>query len=253
MKNHYHFIKSILLLLSISLLASCSSVTVEEQLVADTPTNPEVSQRIVQNNKDVEAKPGHLNYRPIRVKDTEIVTIPSGSLFRDDKAIGIFQPRNKYQIGDMILIKLDEKMLAKKQLNFQSKKTDSYTLDPVTLNAGSINIDGTKLNAEYDQEKDFDSSAESKQSNSLVGDITVFVRELSHNGNLIVAGEKWMTLNKGKEYIRFSGEIRVADIARDNTISSVKVGNTQIEFTGQGVLQNNQDVSFLGTLFGVLD
>ncbi|MEI6895508.1 MAG: flagellar basal body L-ring protein FlgH [Colwellia sp.] len=253
MKNTYHFIKPMLLLLTMSLLTSCSSLSDEEQLVADSPTNPNVSQRSVQIDEDAEAKPGHLNYRPMRLKNIDAVVIPSGSLFRADKAIGLYQPRNKYQIGDMILVKLDEQMTAQKRLNYTSEKTDSYTLSPVVLNAGSINIDGTKLNAEYDQEKDFDSSAQSRQSNSLVGNITVFVREFSHNGNLIVAGEKWMTLNKGKEYIRFSGEIRVEDIAKDNTISSVKVGNTQIEFTGQGELQDNQDVSFLGTLFGVLD
>lgn len=252
MKPFSYITKATLLLLNIIFLASCSTVSVEEQLVAESPTNPNVSQRIVQA-KDEEAKPGHLNYRPMRIKNIDTVEVPSGSLFRADKAIGLYQPRNKYQIGDMILVKLDEKMLAKKQLNYKSNKADSFSLDPVVLNAGSINIDGTSLNAEYEQEKDFDSSAASNQSNSLVGDITVFVREFSHNGNLIVAGEKWMTLNKGKEYIRFSGEVRVADIAKDNTISSVKVGNTQIEFTGQGDLQNNQDVSFLGTLFGVLD
>ena len=253
MKSFSYITKATLLLLNVILLTSCSSVSVEEQLVAESPTNPDVSQRSVQAKSDEEAKPGHLNYRPMRIKNIDSVVVPSGSLFRADKAIGLYQPRNKYQIGDMILIKLDEKMLAKKQLNYKSKKADSYSLDPVVLNAGSINIDGTSLNAEYDQEKDFDSSAASNQSNSLVGDITVFVREFSHNGNLIVAGEKWMTLNKGKEYIRFSGEVRVADIAKDNTISSYKVGNTQIEFTGQGDLQNNQDVSFLGKLFGVLD
>lgn len=236
----------------IYLISSCSSVEVDEQLVSDSPTNPNVSQRIAQQNED-EAEPGHVNFRPMRIKSTGFVAIPSGSLFTPNKAIGLYQPSNKYDIGDMILVKLDESMSAKKKLNYKTKKNDSYTLEPVSLNAGSIHIGGNNLNAEYDQEKDFDSSAESKQSNSLIGDITVFVREFTHNGNLIVAGEKWMTLNKGKEYIRFSGEIRAQDIAKDNTISSVKVGNSQIEFTGQGSLQDNQEDTLLGTLFSILD
>ena len=245
-------IKLIVVILTAHLVLSCSSVPEDENLVAESATNPNVSQRAVQK-KEQEVKPGHVNFRPIRVESNEVVALPSGSLFRDNRAIGLYQPNSKYEIGDMILVKLDENMSAKKNLNFKSQKSDSFTLDPVTLNAGSIHISDDNLNAEYEQEKDFDSSAESKQSNSLVGDITVFVRDFTHNGNLIVAGEKWMTLNKGKEYIRFSGEIRAVDIEKDNTISSVKVGNSQIEFTAKGSLQDNQDTSLLGTLFSILD
>lgn len=252
MKNISYLTKYVVLLLTISVVSSCSSVPADEQLVAESPTNPNVSQRTVQQTEDG-VRPGHVNFRPVRVDNTDVVAVPSGSLFRPNRAIGLYQPNSQYEIGDMILVKLDENMSAKKQLNYKSQKSDSFTLDPVTLNAGSISVDGDKLNAEYEQEKDFDSSAESKQSNSLMGDITVFVRNFTHNGNLIVAGEKWMTLNKGKEYIRFSGEIRAIDIEKDNSISSVKVGNSQIEFTGQGSLQENQDPSLLGTLFSILD
>lgn len=252
MKITLYITKLTVLLLSMYFVSSCSTAPVDEQLVSDSPTNPNVSQRTVQKQEE-EIKPGHINYRPMRIKQTDAVELPSGSLFRPNKAIGLYQPSNKYEIGDMILVKLDESMSANKRLNYKTQKSDSFSLDPVTLNAGSISISGDKLNADYEQEKDFDSSAESKQSNSLTGDITVFVREFTHNGNLIVAGEKWMTLNKGKEYIRFSGEIRAQDVEKDNSISSVKVGNSQIEFTGKGSLQDNQDDSLLGTLFSILD
>jgi len=252
MNNTPCIIKTINLLFTSLLVLSCSSVQVDEELVADSSTNPQVSQRTVQKG-DEEVEPGHVNFRPVRVDNTEIINLPSGSLFRADKAIGLYQPNSKYEIGDMILVKLDENMSAKKNLDYKTQKTDSFKLNPVTLNAGSINVTKQNINAEYDQEKDFDSSAESKQSNSLVGDITVFVRSFTYNGNLIVAGEKWMELNRGKEYIRFSGEIRTKDIDKNNTISSVKVGNSQVEFTGKGDFQENQNISFLGKLFGILD
>jgi len=244
--------KSFSVFLGIQLVLACASVPADEQLVAESPTHPNVTQRIAQQ-QETEVNRGHASFRPVKIENTEAITLPSGSLFRANRAIGLYQPNSKYEIGDMILVRLEEQMSANKQLDYKTQKSDSFTLKPVTLNAGSINVSGDKLNAEYDQEKDFDSSAQSKQSNSLMGDITVFVREFTHNGNLIVAGEKWMTLNKGKEYIRFSGEIRAVDIGKDNTISSVKVGNSQIEFTGQGDLQENQEGSFLGTLFSILD
>ncbi|MGL1958670.1 MAG: flagellar basal body L-ring protein FlgH [Colwellia sp.] len=244
--------KTIVLFISMFVLSACSNVSVDEQLVSDSPTNPNVSQRLPDIEQD-EVNPGNINFKPLRIENTEVVALPSGSLFRADKAIGLYQPSNKYELGDMILVKLDEKMAAKKQLKYKSNSSDSFLLNPVTLNAGSIHIGGDNLNGKYDQEKDLDSSAESKQSNSLIGEINVFVREITANGNLIVAGEKWIKLNQGKEYVRFSGEIRTDDIRKDNTISSIKVGNTQIEFTGKGSLQDNQKPVFLSKLFGLLD
>jgi len=179
--------------------------------------------------------------------------MPSGSLFNPQRAIGLYQPASHYQVGDMILVQVEEKTSADKSVKFKTDKKGHFELQPVTFNAGPINIGDNDLNAEYEQEKDFDSSAQTKQKNSLRGDITVYVLEVLANGNLIVAGEKWITLNTGEEFIRFSGEIRVSDISIDNTISSVKIGNAHIEYSGVGEMQDNQDPSLLGKLFSILD
>ena len=121
------------------------------------------------------------------------------------------------------------------------------------LNAGPIAVDGSKLNAEFLQDNEFDASSQTKQNNSLNGDITVYVKEIAPNGNLLVAGEKWISLNSGDEFIRFSGEVRIADINQDNSIASVKVGNARIEYGGNGRLHNNQESSLIGKIFSILE
>jgi len=241
------------LLFLFCLLTACSNTQpVDEQVVANSPTNPKVKQRpMAEYSKEVE--PGDPRFTPVRASLIDTVQLPSGSLFNSRRAIGLYQPSSLYQVGDMILVEVEEKTSANKSVNYKTDKKGSFDLQPVTFNAGPINIGDNDLNVNYEQEKDFDSSAQTKQKNSLKGDITVFVIEVLKNGNLVVAGEKWITLNTGDEFIRFSGELRVSDVSIDNTISSVKIGNAHIEYSGVGEMQNNQEASLLGKLFSILN
>ncbi|MEL7375069.1 MAG: flagellar basal body L-ring protein FlgH, partial [Pseudomonadota bacterium] len=76
----------------------------------------------------------------------------------------------------------------------------------------------------------------SSQSNRLDGDITVTVVKRLANGNLVIRGEKWVTLNQGDEFIRLSGIIRPYDIAPDNSVPSGRVADARITYSSKGVL-----------------
>ena len=243
----------ILTLLLVLVVTACSTpITNDEQVIASSPTNPNVKQRAIQPTKtDIER--GDPEFRPVRVDPFPAVKVPTGSLFDPDNLVGLYQRNNRSRMPSSAWKKKAEKTSSKKTLNYSRDKSGNFTLDPVTVNAGPLQINGGKLNADFEQENEFDSSAETKQDNSLEGDVTVYVLEIMPNGNLLVAGEKWMTLNKGEEFIRFSGEIRPSDIDNDNTVSSVKVGNSRIEFSGKGEQQDNQESSLLGKLFGILE
>jgi len=244
-----------LLILSFLLTACNTTVPVDEEVVANTPTHPKVSQRPVykESKKEKDIEPGDPRFRPVRNASVETIQLPSGSLFNPHNAVDIYQASSQYSVGDMVLVQVDESTSANKSINYKSDKKGSFELKPVSLNIGPIGLGENDLNADYEQTKDFNSEAKAKQKNSLKGDITVYVTEVRNNGNLIVAGEKWITLNTGEEFIRFSGEIRSTDISLHNTISSVKVGNAHIEYSGVGEMQDNQDPSLIGKIFSILD
>jgi flagellar L-ring protein precursor FlgH len=92
------------------------------------------------------------------------------------------------------------------------------------------------LSGSISGENSFDGGGSSNQSNSLIGDITVTVVERYANGNLRIYGEKWVTLNQGKEFIRLSGIIRSFDIGPDNSVVSTKVANAKITYSSKGAL-----------------
>ncbi|MBB1383389.1 flagellar basal body L-ring protein FlgH, partial [Shewanella sp. SR41-2] len=69
------------------------------------------------------------------------------------------------------------------------------------------------------------------------------------NGNLVIRGEKWISINNGDEFIRVTGMIRSEDINPDNTIDSTRVANARIQYSGTGTFADSQKVGWLSSFF----
>ena len=69
------------------------------------------------------------------------------------------------------------------------------------------------------------------------------------NNNLIIRGEKWLTLNAGDEYIRLTGIIRPEDISPGNQIESSKIANARIQYSGTGSFSEAQQQGWLTRFF----
>lgn len=234
-----------------TLLGCSPTPSQEEVVVANSPTNPDVEQRVVSQQSPV-TQQGDPDYAPPRVIPIEQVRAPTGSLFNPDSAIGLYERHANFQIGDMILVELDEATQSQKSVDFNRDKSSAFEIEPITVKLGGIQVDGD-VEVDHSQESDFASSAQTRQSNSMSGSITVYVTAIMPTGNLIVTGEKWITMNQGKEYIRFSGEVRKQDIDENNTVLSSKVGNALIEYNGTGDLVENQDRSVIDKLFAIFE
>lgn len=242
--------QKVFLLIIFTITGCAQTVTEEEEVVASSPTNPKVEQRAVSPDSS-EPAPGDPTYAPPRAYPVDQVRIPSGSLFNPELAMGLYERHTRYRIGDMILVKLDEETQSEKSLDYNQDKNSSFDIEPLTLRVGGIQIEGDNLEVDHAQDSEFESSSQASQSNSLQGSITVYVTAITPAGNLLITGEKWITMNQGKEYIRFSGEVRKQDVDESNTVMSSKVGNALIEYSGTGELQNNQKRSVIDKLFAI--
>ncbi|WP_194945056.1 flagellar basal body L-ring protein FlgH [Shewanella sp. TC10] len=226
-------------------MSACTTTEVAEIKV---PTKENTTVNVVETTDEV--MKGDPDFRPVRNNNIQQAQQITGSIFNPNNVYNIYQNNNRYEVGDMILIRLNEEMTSKKSVSYKRDSSNNFDMSP-NITAGNINIDENNLSADYSQDKSFDSSSASNHNNSLSGTITVAVREKLPNGNLVVAGEKWLKLNKGDEYVRFSGEIRVTDIDSDHSIDSSMVGNTVIEVSGKGEQQDNQDPSLITKLLSV--
>lgn len=75
------------------------------------------------------------------------------------------------------------------------------------------------------------------------------VVEVLASGNLVIEGEKLLTLNQGEERVRIKGEVSPADIASDNTVLSSRVADARIEYAGSGSLADANEQGWLTRIF----
>jgi flagellar L-ring protein precursor FlgH len=56
-------------------------------------------------------------------------------------------------------------------------------------------------------------------------------------------------LNQGEEFVRLSGYVRANDIDSDNSVSSQRVANARIAYSGRGALADANTAGWLTRLF----
>ena len=173
-----------------------------------------------------------------------------GAIYQPGTSLLLFEDIKARRVGDMITVTLQEQTDAAKSADTgTTKSTSSEISDPIIFGNSPTHNGNPVFRNSLQSEHEFDGAGESSQSNSLTGSITVSVVEVLANGNLVVQGEKWININQGEEYIRLRGIVRPRDVSADNTIASTRVANAQIQYSGEGVLNETNSVGWLARFF----
>lgn len=176
----------------------------------------------------------------------------NGAIYQAGHDIALFENAVARRVGDTLTIRLLESTNATKSSSTSTSKATNVEMPGVTIAGRPVTANGTPiLNAQVDNSSSFDGSGGSSQSNRLVGDITVTVAQRLPNGNLLIRGQKWITINQGREYVRIQGIVRPIDIDPDNSISSLKVADAQIGYGGKGALNDANTPGLLARFFNV--
>jgi flagellar L-ring protein precursor FlgH len=176
----------------------------------------------------------------------------NGAIFQTGHDVALFENSVARRVGDTLTIKLNENTNASKSSSTTTAKATKAELPGPTIAGRPVTAHGTPiLEASVDNSTSFDGSGDSSQSNRLVGDITVTVAQRLPNGNLLVRGQKWITINQGREYVRIQGIVRPIDIESDNSISSLKVADAQIAYGGKGALNDANTPGLLARFFNM--
>ncbi len=190
------------------------------------------------------------SYEPPRPAEPAYQPPTNGAIYRSGTDVRLFEDLKAGRVGDILTVRLVEQTNASKNAQTSTSKTTETTLQNPTVFGRPLTKDGTPLfEASLNGEQGFDGSGSSSQSNSLVGDITVTVVDRLPNGNLVIRGEKWVTLNQGREFIRLSGIIRPTDIEPDNSLLSTRIANAQIAYSSKGVLAAANRMGLISRFF----
>lgn len=152
-------------------------------------------------------------------------------------------------IGDILTIALVERTLASKSATQTTDRSGDIGLTPPStgplsfFSSSDVNMGGGSS---------FDGKGQATQSNALQGEISVTVAEVYPNGTMLVRGEKLVRLNRGDEFIQFSGLVRPTDVSADNRVLSTRVADARIHYTGKGEVARASRQGWLQRFFSML-
>lgn len=185
-------------------------------------------------------QPGDPAFAPSKPIEYHSKKSSNGAIFNPHTSMVLFETPRARNVGDILTIRLIERTDAQKRARTVQRKNEEMTMPNPTVFGKPVDFgNGYNLKFDVDSQRNFTGEGESRQNNRLEGSISVTVREVLGNGNMLVVGEKWVKINQGQEYIRLTGLVRPQDIAPDNSVTSDRVANARIAYSGTGQVNSS--------------
>ena len=184
----------------------------------------------------------------------------NGAIYKPGFDVRLFEDLKARRVGDILTVRLAEATDASKSATTEIDKNNTTTITNPTILGTTPEIDLPKFlplaatqdlnfSSSLSSDHEFDGSGSTAQNNALTGNIPVSVVEVLPNGNLIVRGEKRVTLNNGVEYVQLSGIVRQVDILSDNSVLSTQIADATINYTGEGAVAESNFIGWLARFF----
>lgn len=161
----------------------------------------------------------------------------------------LFEDRRPRNVGDIVTIVIQEKTNAAKSVDTSTNRNGSADMN-IGLAPAILPTDlGAKQNFQVASGNKSDGKGSSSATNVFSGTLTTTVIGVLPNGNLQVAGEKQIAINRGSEYVRFSGVVDPRSITGSGTVASTQVADARIEYRSKGVMDEVQTMGWLQRFF----
>lgn len=169
-------------------------------------------------------------------------------LYRGSNWASLSGDRKASQPGDILTVVIFQAAEATNSAqNSSRKKTDIGGKFGTTIGSGSIDE-----SASLEVGGGYTGRGEVRRSEKLVTQISLTVREVLPNGDLIVEGEQWMRINGETSRIGVRGRVRPADINADNAVLSSRIGDARISYDGRGFVTRSAKPGIINRIFSFL-
>jgi flagellar L-ring protein precursor FlgH len=169
----------------------------------------------------------------------------SGSLWTDGgPGAAMVRDTRAFRVNDLVQIRIVESSSGSNAATTDLTRTSeqswgagvAFGLENPNAGAGDFNLSNV-LDAQ--SESKFNGDGSTKRSNSLQGFITTRVMRVLPNGDLVIAGQKTLMVNRERQILTLVGTVRTVDINSANQTPSSKVGDLTVRMWGHGEIDAN--------------
>jgi flagellar L-ring protein FlgH len=186
------------------------------------------------------------------------VTQSPGSLFLAGQAGAgaLFTDQRAYRVNDLVVVKVEEIADANRKADTDTRRDTGFSVD-VSAFLRAVNGVGFTAAIPELQAKlgtntgtHFNAEGSTSRTEHLQANVPALVKKVLPNGNLFVEGHRVVLVNNEENHFYISGVVRPIDIDRSNTVKSSLMADAEVEFTGRGVLTDNNQKGWLSRFFG---
>ena len=152
--------------------------------------------------------------------------------------------RRAYRVGDTLTVLVLENSSASANADTSSRKQSDVGIKLAGPN--------TQRNMGLGLSDEFDGKGSTVRGGKLLAQLSVSVIGVDHNGDLYVAGEQLLEINRDRQSIKLEGRVRREDISETNTVPSSRLADARISYVGDGVLGEAQRRGWLPRIFSFL-
>lgn len=180
---------------------------------------------------------------PVKFPQAEQKPAP-GSLWTDTlQGNYLFADQRAMRVGDIVTVVVRESADARRgastTLDRKSAMSNTLTdflgllkrLSPTSV--GTELLGGKSIS-------DFSGMGETTRSEKLSATVPATVKKVLPNGNLYIEGHRTIMVNNEEHHFYISGVVRPVDISDDNSVSSSRIAEAEIEFGGRGDITDKQ-------------
>jgi flagellar L-ring protein precursor FlgH len=150
------------------------------------------------------------------------------------------------RVGDLITVMVYENASASSTANTAVGRDAGIGMD--------VQGTGKSWAAGISANNQTDGRGRTQREGKVLAQITVTIKDISENGDLLIAGDQLLEINNERQQISVEGRIRPQDVSDTNVVLSTRVANAKIRYSGEGDLADKQRPGWwqrLLTLFGI--
>ncbi len=179
------------------------------------------------------------------------LAVPNGAIYQATAQghYPLFEDRRPRHVGDIVTVIIQEKTNAAKNVQTTTDRSSSASLGFDLAPAFLPKDLGMKQNFDVSGGNASKGGGGSRADNMFSGSLTTTVVGVLPNGNLQIAGDKEIAINRGSEHIRFSGVVDPRAVTGANTVLSTQVADARIEFRSKGTMDEVQTMGWMQRIF----